>query len=55
MINSYVNTNSKEMEDGKNIVLITGFLNYNLLSQLEQSYNLPLYEINHLINLGKSI
>ena len=53
LINYYVNSISKEIEDSKNIVILTGFLNNNLLSQLEQSYNLPLFEVRDLINLGK--
>jgi len=53
LINYYVNSISKEIEDAKNIVILTGFLNNNLLSQLEQSYNLPLFEVRDLINLGK--
>ncbi len=52
LINSYVNSNSKENEDSKNIVILSGFMNNHLLSTLEQCYNLPLFEVHQLLNLG---
>ncbi len=52
LINSYVNSNSKENEDSKNIVILSGFMNNYLLSTLEQCYNFPLFEVHQLLNLG---
>jgi len=51
LINSYVNSNSKEIEDSKNIVILSGFLNNHLLGNM-QTYNLPLFEVNDLLSLG---
>jgi adenylate kinase family enzyme len=51
LIHDYINQNSKENENG-NLVLLTGYLNNDLLNQTEHSYNLPLFEVNKLLNLG---
>lgn len=55
MINDYALKNGKENEAHKNIILLTGYLNYGLLNQKSQSLNLPLLEVHKLLGLGKLI
>jgi len=52
LIDTYINDNIKEIENSGNIVLLVGFLNNDLLEDNQLSFNLPLYEINSLTNLG---
>jgi adenylate kinase family enzyme len=55
LILDYINQNSKENENNGNLVLLTGYLNNDLLDETEHSFNLPLFEVNKLLNLGKDI
>lgn len=50
MILEYVAANSKIIEDSGNFVLLSGYLNYDLLENVEEPYNLPLYELKALWN-----
>lgn len=51
LINNFISNNSKENESSR-VVLLTGFLNFDLLEKQEQCFNLPLYEIRKLKGLG---
>lgn len=53
LILSYINENSKENEDNDNIVILAGYLNYDLIQKDETPFNLPIYEIKKLLNIGK--
>ena len=53
LILNYINENSKENEDNENMVILSGYLNYDLLPENECSFNLPIYEIKKLLNIGK--
>ena len=53
LISYHTNMNSKENEDCKNITILTGLLNFNLLGKSEQVFNLPLLEISRVLSLGK--
>ena len=53
VISDYVASNSKIIEDSGNFVLLTGYLNYDLLENLEEPFNLPLYELKSLMELGE--
>ena len=52
MILDYVASNSKLIEDSGNFVLLTGYLNYDLLENVDEPFNLPLYELNSTMELG---
>lgn len=52
LILNYINENSKENEDNDNVVILSGYLNYDLLPQEEAPFNLPIYEVKKLLNLG---
>ena len=52
MILDYVASNSKIIEDSGNFVILTGYLNYDLLENLEEPFNLPLYELKSTMELG---
>ena len=52
MILDYVASNSKIIEDSGNFVILTGYLNYDLLENLEEPFNLPLYELKSAMELG---
>ena len=52
MILDYVASNSKIIEDSGNFVILTGYLNYDLLDNLEEPFNLPLYELKSTMELG---
>jgi len=55
LILNYINANSKENEDNDNIVILAGYLNYDLLPQEQAPFNLPIYEVKKLLNLGNFI
>jgi adenylate kinase family enzyme len=55
LILDYINQNSREIENNGNYVILAGYLNNDLLIENEISYNLPLFEINKLLNLGNFI
>ena len=52
MILDYVASNSKIIEDSGNFVLLTGYLNYDLLEKIEEPFNIPLLELKNTIELG---
>ncbi len=52
LITWYVNQNSKENENNKNLVLLTGYFNSGLCCKEFQSLHLPLLEVNRLLSLG---
>jgi adenylate kinase family enzyme len=53
MILDYVASNSKIIEDSGNFVLLTGYLNYDLLENADEPFNLPLYELKNSMELGE--
>ena len=53
IILDYVTSNSKIIEDSGNFVLLTGYLNYDLLENIEEPFNLPLYELKNTMELGE--
>ena len=53
IILDYVASNSKIIEDSGNFVLLTGYLNYDLLENVEEPFNLPLYELKNTMELGE--
>lgn len=52
IILSYVNERYKEIEGTGNYVLITGYLNYDLLEENNLPFNLPIYELQNVMELG---
>ena len=54
LITRYINENSAEMEEHGNYVIITGYLNNDLLDKQEIALNLPLLEVMKLMDLGKN-
>lgn len=53
LISQYILENSLEIEETGNFILLTGYLNNDLLSQSDKCFDLPLYEVKKLISLGK--
>ena len=53
IISDYIGKNSKLIEDSGNFVLLSGYLNYDLLENQDYPYNLPLLELKSLIELGQ--
>ena len=53
MILDYVALNSKIIEDSGNFVILSGYLNYDLLENIEEPFNLPLYELKNTMELGE--
>ena len=53
IILDYVAKNSKIIEDSGNFVLLSGYLNYDLLENLDEPFNLPLYELKNTMELGE--
>jgi hypothetical protein len=51
----HINENSKENEDKDNIVILSGFNNFDLLDDNFSAFNLPMYEVKKLLNIGKKI
>ena len=44
--------NYREIEKSGNFILLTGYLNYDLLPESDLPFNLPLYEIKNTMELG---
>ena len=53
LILKHIGKNYKIIEDAGNFVLLTGYLNVDLLKNPEGPYNLPLFEIKNSIELGE--
>ena len=53
VINDYIAKNSKLIEDSGNFVILSGYLNYDLLENQDYPYNLPLLELKSIIQLGE--
>ena len=53
LILNYIVKNSKTIEESGNFVLLTGYLNYDLLENKEEPYNLPLLEIKNILEIGE--
>lgn len=54
LILNYINENSKENEDNDNMVILSGYLNYDLLPKEDAPFNLPIYEVKKLLNIGEN-
>ena len=53
LILDYISKNSKIIEDSGNFVILTGYLNNDLLKNSEEPFNLPLYELRKTMELGQ--
>jgi len=53
LIRDYVGKNSKLIEENGNFVLLSGYLNYDLLQNQDEPFNLPLLEIKNILELGE--
>ena len=53
VILDHIGKNYKIIEDSGNFVLLTGYLNSDLLEEQEGPYNLPLLEIKNALELGE--
>ena len=53
IILEHIGHNYKTIEDSGNFVLLTGYLNSDLLQEQEGPYNLPLFEIKNALELGE--
>ena len=53
IILKYISTNYRNIESTGNFILLSGYLNYDLLQNPEEPYNLPLYEIKNTMELGE--
>ena len=53
IILNYISANSKLIEDTGNFVILTGYLNNDLLSNSEEPFNLPLNELRKTMELGE--
>ena len=53
LILDYISKNSKLIEDSGNFVILTGYLNNDLLKNSEEAFNLPLLELNKTMELGQ--
>jgi adenylate kinase family enzyme len=53
LILNYINENSKENEDSDNLVILSGYINYDIIQDDESPFNLPIYEVKKLLNIGK--
>ena len=53
VINEYITKNSKLIEESGNFVLLSGYLNYDILENQDEPYNLPLLEIKSILGLGE--
>ena len=53
IILDHIGKNYKIIEDSGNLVLLTGYLNSDLLEEQEGPYNLPLLEIKNALELGE--
>ena len=50
---NYISNNSKLIENSGNFVILTGYLNNDLLKNSEEAFNLPLLELNKSMELGQ--
>ena len=53
IILNYISKNSKLIEDSGNFVILTGYLNNDLLNNSEEPFNLPLNELRKTMELGE--
>ena len=53
LILKYISTNYRNIENTGNFILLSGYLNYDLLQNPEEPYNLPLLEIKSSMDLGE--
>ena len=53
LIRDYIGKNSKLIEENGNFVLLSGYLNYDLLLNQDEPFNLPLLEIKSILELGE--
>ena len=53
LILKYIATNYRNIENTGNFILLSGYLNYDLLQNPEEPYNLPLLEIKSSMELGE--
>ena len=53
MILNYCRERYQEIENSGNYVILVGYLNYDLLAENDHPFNLPLYEIKNVIELGE--
>ena len=53
IILDHIGQNNKIIQDSGNFVLLTGYLNSDLLQEQEGPYNLPLFEIKNALELGQ--
>ena len=53
LILKYIATNYRNIENTGNFILLSGYLNYDLLQNPEEPYNLPLLEIKNSMELGE--
>ena len=53
LILKYISLNSKTIENNGNFVILTGYLNYDLLSKNDLAFNLPLLELKNTMELGE--
>ena len=53
LIGDYIGKNSKLIEENGNFVLLSGYLNYDLLLNQDEPFNLPLLEIKSILELGE--
>ena len=53
IILNYISKNSKLIEDSGNFVILTGYLNNDLLCNSEEPFNLPLNELRKTMELGE--
>ena len=53
LILKYISTNYRNFEHTGNFIILSGYLNYDLLLNPEEPYNLPLLEIKNSMELGE--
>ena len=53
IIMNYISNNSKLIENSGNFIILTGYLNNDLLKNSEEAFNLPLLELNKSMELGQ--
>ena len=53
LILNYISKNYKNIENSGNFIILAGYLNYDLLKNPEEPYNLPLLEIKNSLELGE--
>ncbi|MCQ2820711.1 MAG: ATP-binding protein, partial [archaeon] len=52
MILAHCRERYQQIESSGNYVILTGYLNYDLLDEPDHPFNLPLYEIKNVVELG---